>query len=144
MSKPQLSPAPKIVHRSIAIGNFDVLEVEMALIAIGDQTGVVLREARRSPRRPGEVDLIGAFEYAASILRTELVYLRKVSGNLRFFHAQYEMRPTGVLNWAVQEVQIGEPGTRLAGAYWAAPDDATLMSLSEALSLWEAPQRTRL
>lgn len=134
-------PTAPLVRRHIAIGQDSSLAVDMGLVPLPEGTGVVLRDAR--PRNAGALGLTGAFEYVATVLRHELVYLKNLPDNLRFFHARYEMCPTGMPRWVAQEVLLR--GTEQhAGASWVAPDEAAARAVTAALNSWGAPQRKPL
>lgn len=129
--------------RVVAFGFTEGLPVEVAVLSRTLDTWVVLRE---SVRRPGQSALLATyFEYIASSLRTELVYLKRLPEPLIFFHCTYEAgQGEDVVRWVFKEAKMGAERGGYAFARWDRAPQATQAELSAALSLSGPPKRTCL
>ena len=127
------------------MGADECLGVEVVMVPNGAETWLLLREPRaklnfQNPQ-PG---LTGAFEYVATILRHEFVYLHRLPDSFKFFHATYTMVPTTNLNWSVEEVMLLLRDEQYVYARWLELDELTREILIAALNSLGPPTRKHL
>lgn len=126
--------------RKAYFGEKDALPFEMAAMDAEGELWVVLREAQNET--PKERPLLPTyFEHMATVVRLELVALRALSRQLRFFHCAYEIDPVSLtVQWVFRDVAMVFDNDQYKLARWSTAEEAVQVALSEALSL-SAPQR---
>jgi hypothetical protein len=132
-----------VVSRQIVDGPDASYTIELSIIPREDgSTWLVLRDCQEPTRKSLGPRLTGSFEYVATILRYEQVFLKNRADALKFFHARAEMAPTGTLRWGFQEVCLLLSRDQYVFAKWMPTHPDTLETIIESLSSWGPPQRT--
>lgn len=131
----------KLHARTVYLGSDQSLDVELQVIPQPDSVWVLIREAQRPGLVKDSPVLPQVFSFVATMLRYELVHLKRLPDTLQFFIVQPQMVPTGVLSWSAQAVLAILQDEQYVDTHLCAVDPQWHPDITAALNSWVPPRR---